>query len=263
MTEARLKILNHLGTTKRATIYHLTNKRGMGLNTKASNSARGMAFRIAYLEKNGFIKKTDQGIVREGVYRTQYYELTKKGASRIGRNHSVDFPIHYPSIEHQYGLNTIVSSIYLNQDEPVVAEYPADKKKYGYRPDCVMHFLDKSYIVEFERSKGMDELVKHVRQRDKILDTKSLPKDHKFIYVLNITKSKNKNNLISMAVDPVYIYDEYNQNEKREEEFMLEFMDKIKDLPSWRYRVQILPNFEKFGEAIWYAPGKKEKFKLH
>ncbi len=262
MRDTKLGILKHIGTTKRATHYHLTGVRGISDRAKGASALRNIAHHVTSLEKMGLIKKTDQGVIREGKYRTQYYELTRKGAEKLGWPHSVDFPISYPSFEHQYGLCTAISSILINQDEPVVIEYPTNKAKYGYRPDCVMHFPDKSYIVEFERSKGMDELVKHVRAREKQLITTDLPKNHKFIYVLNITKSKNKNNLFSMAVDPIYIYDEYNQNEKREEEFMAEFLKEIKDLPSWRYRVQILPNFEKFGQSIWFAPGKKETFKL-
>lgn len=264
MKKTKKGILKHLGAVKRATTYHLTNKRGLSDRNKGANAIRNIAVHVANLEKQGFIKKTEQETIREGKYRTQYYELTKKGSSFLGIPHSVDFPIRYPSFEHQYGLLTAVSAIYLAKGEDCIVEYPSNKRELGYRPDAVMYFADITYIVEFERSKGMSELSKHMIAREKTVNFEKLCKGSKFVYIINTTKSKNKNKLFTKAVNPVYLYDEHNPTEKRVEQFLQEFLQRpeIKALPSYKYRFQTLHNFEKYGEGVFYAPSKKEKFKI-
>jgi len=263
MRSPKLKILEHIGDCKRVTHYHLTNKRNINAKEGGASKLRNITVHITGLEKAGYVRKADQGIIREGRYRTQYYELTRKGSEKVGIQNSCDFPIKYPSEEHQYGLQTAVTAVYLTRGERATIEYAPKKTKYGYHLDALLHYHDRSYIVEFERSKGLLELANEIRTRDKLLNFKKLCDGSKILYVINCTKNKNKESLNTKSVNPIYLYDEVNEAEKRVEQFLNELLNELKDLPSWKYRFACLHEFEQFGEGIWRAPGKKETFKIN
>lgn len=258
MKQTKIEILKYFGAVRRATHYHLANMKGLSTpGSKGANRIRNVAYHLKQLTAMKLITPCSQAesSVYSEKYRHQYFELTTKGAREVGiEDHKLFgiFSTHDPSYPHQYGLQTAISSIYLNCGfSHFKAYFPADKKELGYRPDAIIETNKGKFIIEHERCKSMNDLVKDIRKRDKLVTKKG----YQFLYIINVDRAKN-------SVDPTWLYDHESKFEKGVEQFMKDLLHEIRDLPSYKYRFQVLHNFERFGDGVWLAPGKKETFKL-
>lgn len=223
---------------------------------------RNTAFHFKALIAQKLIKPCRQDIntLYSGMYRTQYFELTEKAREALEAPNPATFSISSPHHQHQYGLQIVMSSLYkIFEDKSVFIDYKNEdyfSEDYKYHPDAVMEVDGKRYIIEFERSRGLNELANEMIKRDKKINNAT------FIYVICATFSKNKSSTNDYTVKPTEIYDRINPLEKRVESFVTALMPLIKDLPSHKYYIACLHEFDKFNQGIWRKPGKRETFKI-
>lgn len=269
LSPAKTHILELLSDVSRATIFQTGNKNNvLTPKTKGASTLRGNEKHFKELVELKFIRKVPPIIEKnKGVSRFQYYELTFRGESYVGARNTPKFPISGPKgYEHQCAVQTSVIAIREALGERISVEYEPELKKYGRRIDAIITTESgRVLLVEVERSKGIPDLVKDIRNRYKIVDLKQFPKGTKWYYVINCTKSKNnqKKREDYSIIDPKFIYEkDYSHLKIRTVEFLNDLLPEIKDLPSWDFRFACLHEFEDFGKGIWRAPGKKETFKI-
>lgn len=259
MRGTKRKILEYIGTVGMVTHFHTVCFRDLKTpKTTGYNMMRSVARIFLILERDGLIRRiaTPLDEIEKRKYRYHYYELTKKAGNLL------DIEDYKPKgrfspdqlFAHQYGLQTIISSLYFNSDFPMFkVDYPTDNKELGYRPDAIIDTGKCKLIIEHEKSRSMEEMIKVVLHRDSLVNRNG----YKFVYIFNVNRHKS-------FVDPVAMYIKDSPYEKSVDQFLKDFLahPKIKALPSWKFRFQTLHNFEKFGDGIFYAPGKKETYKL-
>ena len=258
-------ILHQIITLGRATEHHLTPFRSVSVpNSNGANKLRATDLHIKRLLEKGFIEKVPNHMVKRETARWQYYQATDDGYSFMNMEQHRDYGFFSigKNPEHQHGLMTCLASLYPAYQGDMEVEHGPRADKYGYNVDAVVHPSDHpSLLVEFESSKGFNELVNDIRTRDKKL---KIPKDWKILYILNNTRNANKNSRNFNVMEPSRIHDIPDPDmERKTEKFLADLLYELRDLPSYRYRFACFHEFQHFHESVWRAPGKRESFKIH